>query len=352
MPARSPRPPSACALAPAEPRRASAGRRSADVRVLGVALLLASATAGCTSKSAPATVDEAPARADAPTSTPTKTPMTTPAAAPVLIAEFSAPVSGAWATATVYDDGAAIVSWSEGIGKGPPALRSFGLPANEVDRLRRLTADPKFLEAKPSYHQEGVLDGSSTTFVAGGRRIVVVNRPLALPAPLEALSAWTHDLLRRVDGGEGSDAFAGDDPIVVVHKRRFRDVRFGDALTVFADGRLDYRVTYGDVPRDADVDYPFPRVELRSAAPEELRALREAVAAPPLAGLPQVTGETETERGTEHIIMRSPSAGGAAWAVVLAGAAPPPGLEPVLAETARLRAAFDAPPDEPADAPR
>lgn len=261
-------------------------------------------------------------------------------------------MSGAGATATVYDDGVVIVSWSAGVGKGPPILRRFELRPDEVDHLRRLTADPEFLKAKAAYHQEGVLDGSSTTFVAGGRRIVVVNQPRALPAPLEALSAWAQGLFRRVDGGEGSDAFAGDDGIVVVHKRRFKDARFADSLTVFADGALDYRITYGDVPSDPDVDYPFPQATIRSVAPAELRALREAVGAPPLAALPQVIGDTERERGTEHIVMRSPSAGGAAWAVVLAGAAPTPGLEPVLAETARLRAAFDAPPDEPAEAPR
>ncbi|MCA9657585.1 MAG: hypothetical protein KC486_04525, partial [Myxococcales bacterium] len=300
MPARSSRVhPAACRVDPDHPVNAPLYRQR-DVRhgpraLACVALL---AIAGCTSKSAPAPTDEAtPARADAPTSGSKEAPASQPASAPVLIADFSAPVSGAGATASVYDDGVAIVSWSEGIGKGPPILRRFELRPDEVDHLRRLTADPKFLEAKAAYHQEGVLDGSATTFVAGGRRIVVVNRPLALPAPLEALSTWTHDLFRQVDGGEGSDAFAGDDPIVVVHKRRFRDASFGDALTVFADGRLDYRITYGDVPSDPDVDYPFPQATLRSVAPAELRALREAVGAPALRALPQVIGEAERERG-------------------------------------------------------
>jgi hypothetical protein len=333
--------------------QARASRRGARLRSLDLACVLLFAVAGCTSKSAPTPSDDAVARTDEATSTANatsvKAPATQPAPAPVLIASLSAPVSGAGATATVYDDGAVLVSWSEGIGKGPPILRRFELRSEEVDELRRHTADPKFLKAQADYRQEGVLDGSSTTYVAGGRRIVVVNRPLALPAPLEALSTWTHDLFRRVDGGEGSDAFTGDDPIVVVHKRHFRGVRFADALTVYADGRLDYRITSGDMPSDPDADYPYPKATIRSVAPAELRALGEAVGAPALRALPQVTGETEGERGTEHIVMRGPSAGGAAWAVVLAGAAPPPGLEPVLAETARLRAAFDAPPDEPAD---
>ena len=140
MPARSSRVhPAACRVDPDHPVNAPLYRQR-DVRhgpraLACVALL---AIAGCTSKSAPAPTDEAtPARADAPTSGSKEAPASQPASAPVLIADFSAPVSGAGATASVYDDGVAIVSWSEGIGKGPPILRRFELRPDEVDHLRR-----------------------------------------------------------------------------------------------------------------------------------------------------------------------------------------------------------------------
>ncbi len=190
----------------------------------------------------------------------------------------------------VYEDGLLEMRWSElvddpkrGFAREHHQL-TMRVPATRLDALRTALASTEFAAAEPHYNEEGVLDGGALTIAdmaTHHRRVIVVNEPADLPAPVaraEAMLWELHELVRK----KGERAFAVDaaDRLLVVYSHPHgEDSR---QLTVFANGSLELRTTYTSSDKaHAERDYPTPRSVTSLATEEEFAALTDAIAGMP-----------------------------------------------------------------------
>lgn len=237
-------------------------------------------------------------------------PLTRPSEVqPVLIADFGAPVSGSSSCWTLYDDGWATLSASDGVFFGEDDYeaidRTLHLPAAEVDTVRDLLEDPAFAKADSHYHELHVMDGGATTYVGGAplRRIVIGNRP-ELPGPLARLCKEV-ELLSEITQRRGTDPFV-DPSLPARAKIRLRYDWWGgashsgaDRVTVYDDGLLEYRVTAAARVADRG-DFPSPTAIMRRCDPAILVPLRRIVSGSALAVLPFLGRGADSERDSHH----------------------------------------------------
>jgi hypothetical protein len=265
-------------------------------------------------------------------------------------AEVVLTIDGGGPDVTWYADGlvlrslAGATTWASERFLRMPELHLLRLDDGELAQLRGLVGSAEFGGAGSTYLQPKVKDGTHLFLTAGVRRIHIGNRPPDLPDVLTRLQTAYHEIFRRFTA-EGVDAFAARQPrLVAVHERQLRARRFADRLTVFANGVLDYRVTWSDAPPgDGESQAPVMRVEQAPvAALADLQAALQAHgldAVPPLSPDP---GDMATS-GTTHMIAH---AGPVSRIRVFPGHPTPDPMRPVFAAMSELRARFGAPPDE------
>lgn len=275
----------------------------------------------------------------------------------VMIAEWGYGAMPGSTELTVYSDGR-LVRWdtTDPQQKGRNVLAVGQTDAYDLAELQALLASRELAQAEESYHEEQVFDGGSISILGGPapRRITVVNHPDGVPDAVDELQSAAKRLRSLVEL-QGVDAFAADDPVLVVDVRELSG-GFSDEMIVFASGFIDYRAhdflffgTHGSLPAAG--------VYTRRVDPTTLAPLREALAAAAAAGLspryrrpeppPAAPGKPSVSEfevpGTRHRLWLAEPTGRVESDI---GATVPPALERLFREIEALRMNFGAPSDE------
>ncbi len=221
----------------------------------------------------------------------------------LLVAQYSAPVSGGGAMLMVYDDGRAFMRGGDGMGEPSRSWVSRVTPG-ELATLQRALASAAYRKAEPHYHEDGVMDGGSVLLAdpISTRKIVVVNDP-HLPAELDEVHRFANALHRTLRES-GQDPFDPRTPtelrMLAFHRQWWTDDYESFDFVVYADGKLELCKTNGDDRWGPNDESRYPACRVRTVPTERLATLERLVAKEGLARAP--TPSLDTEGKTVHIL--------------------------------------------------
>lgn len=264
----------------------------------------------------------------------------------LVVAEWSSMMSGS--SVAVYADGLIDRRWTELVEERPrwryeDKYRVAMAKPDDIFGLKRDLQASGFLDAEPSYHEDGVLDGGAITISDGAsaRRVIVVNEPKKLPGELRRLSKQLYAFARFAErvGEDPFDTKLPSGRMSLVHEFKTASEQVY-VFTVFESGVLELRLIYDpDQAAHNAPDHPTPRSVVVQVDPRQLEPLSRA-----LEGLRAKTLTAEELRGapdepTERLWLRGPNR----EITAPVGSKAPPLVQRVLEESQALRSEMPMP---------
>jgi hypothetical protein len=259
----------------------------------------------------------------------------------LLVAEFSAPVSGGGATISVYDDGRAFMRGGDGFGS-PSRSWAGRVTAGELATLQRALASAAYGKSDSHYHEDGVMDGGAVVLAdpISERKIVVVNDP-PLPTELGEVHRFARELYRKLRD-TGKDPFDPHTPgelrMFAFHRQWWTENWQSFDFVVYADGKLELCKTNGEDRWGPNDESRYPACRVLTVPLERLAPLQDLLVRDGLDREP--APNLETEGKSVHVLQLR---GFSDWLRFADNAATSTDLRAVLDELTTLRRELEMP---------